>query len=118
MQKRVILRESPEDFPPFTITDEATLALWNAGWTPPANQAIDIVVGDTILIIPKRNYISEAAIPTAHQLEMAILQRLASRLDLEELTKTSPNGLENGAAIVLAAGDAAEAILDLMGGTA
>lgn len=47
---------------------------------------------------------------THHQLETVILERIAARLDNQSLTIEG-----KGDAIVKAAGDAAEAILDMLG---
>lgn len=103
------------------LTDLAVAELWKHGWEPPAGKEYRVKYWDydertmTELHIPARTR-QTTSLPTAEQLELVILQRIAARLDFTELPKLT-GGLETGHAVVEAAGDAAEAILDILGGT-
>lgn len=116
MSIRITTMNHPHNDPHFVVHDLAVAELWKHGWEPPAGKEYHVRYWDqdqrtmTELHIPAR-LAQATATPTAEQIESIILQRLAARLDLVGITSA-----HTGCAVVQAAGDAAEAIRDLLGG--
>ena len=92
MTTRILAVDAPTTRPALEISAAASNALKAHGWNPPPAQPHPELV-------------------THHQIELTILQRLAARL--EPLGETTDPDISK--VIVQAAGDAAEAILDLIG---
>lgn len=115
MNTRIIATETPEDTPTFEVTDQAVYELHMHGWEPPAGQEFHVIhktpAGnwEELHIFPRTR--QSTSLPTQDELELVILSRIAGRLD----HKNHGTLGDTADAVVKAAGDAAEAILDILG---
>lgn len=117
MNTRIIATETPEDHPTFEVTPQAVYELHMHGWEPPAGQEFHVTFQRATgtweeLHIPARPR-QRTSLPTQDELELVILSRIAGRLD----HKNHGTLGDTADAVVKAAGDAAEAILDILGAT-